>query len=143
MREVPKVITSIIQKNSFDLVEFHSDDAEIVDDEEFQYIKRTRELKQVYRDNYDLLRSTKSEIDYLTRLVERCREKLLQDFELWYSESFIHPSNVQSPSVNNNNSHNIEQPSEKLNSKKDTTSSDDSKSIVVVEVSQTIVLQFD
>ncbi len=84
------------------LAEFQSDDTEIIDDEEFEYLKRVKDLKQQYRDAYDQLKQNRTEVDYLSRSVDRCREKLILDFETWYQDSFDF-SNSSSNSTSSNN----------------------------------------
>lgn len=79
---------SFIHTASSSSAEFQSEEAEIIDDEEFQYLKKVKDLKQLYREAYDQLKQTRSEVDYLSRVVDRCREKLILDFESWYQDSF-------------------------------------------------------
>jgi len=38
---------------------------EIIDEEELSYLQRMKELKKIYRENYEVLKSTKSEIFYI------------------------------------------------------------------------------
>lgn len=47
--------------------ENQNEDSEVIDDEEFQYVKQIKDLKQVYREAYDALKGMKSEIEFITK----------------------------------------------------------------------------
>ncbi|XP_070571216.1 kinesin-like protein KIF9 [Ptychodera flava] len=77
--------------------EFVNEDGEtVIDEEEFLLIKKLKELKTVYRDEYEQLKNVKSEVQYCQKLVDQCRQRLIQEFDSWYSESFLTPSDEQS-----------------------------------------------
>ncbi|XP_035172011.1 kinesin-like protein KIF9 [Oxyura jamaicensis] len=67
----------------------------IVDEEEFLLIMKMKDLKEEYRSAYAELQDLKAEIQYCQHLVDRCRNKLIAEFEIWYSESFLIPTYVQ------------------------------------------------
>ncbi|XP_069501891.1 kinesin-like protein KIF9 [Ambystoma mexicanum] len=67
----------------------------IIDEEEFNLIVRLKDLKKQYRAEYDELRDLKAEIQYCERLVDQCRKRLLTEFDVWYTESFLIPEDVQ------------------------------------------------
>nr|CAB3259115.1 kinesin-like protein KIF9 [Phallusia mammillata] len=70
--------------------EFVNEDGEpVIDEEEFQLITQLKNLKQTYRNDYDELRGFKSEVEYCQKLVDQCRQRLIQEFDAWYSESFL------------------------------------------------------
>jgi len=45
-------------------------------------------LKQHYRSKYDSLKSCRVEVEYCLRLVDQCRQKLMQEFEAWYDSLY-------------------------------------------------------
>ncbi|KAM6421833.1 kinesin-like protein KIF9 [Rhynochetos jubatus] len=67
----------------------------IIDEKEFLLIMKLKELKAEYRSGYDELQDLKAEIQYCQHLVDQCRIKLIQEFEIWYSESFLIPKDLQ------------------------------------------------
>lgn len=92
------------------LEEFKIANVEIIDEEEFEYLKSLKVKKQQYRQLYEQLQGTRGEVEYVSKLVNRCREKLLMDFETWYSNTFSH----EEPQTNDNDAPDpeLEQPSE-------------------------------
>ena len=70
--------------------EFVSETGEtIIDEEEFALIKRLQDLKGRYRDDFDRWRELKAEIVYCQNLVEQCRQRLIQEFDSWYNETYL------------------------------------------------------
>ncbi|XP_005111799.1 kinesin-like protein KIF9 isoform X3 [Aplysia californica] len=61
----------------------------IISEEEFMEIQRLKDLKISYRSKYDQLHNGKSEVVYCQNMVDQCRLKLIQEFDNWYSESFL------------------------------------------------------
>jgi hypothetical protein len=53
------------------------DVAGLVDEEEFAIVKSMKEKKKLYRDSFEELKQIKSEVEYLNRLVDQCRSKLV------------------------------------------------------------------
>ncbi|KAJ3181557.1 Kinesin-like protein kif9 [Gaertneriomyces sp. JEL0708] len=60
----------------------------IIDEEEYILLSALKELRQQYRDYYDQLGSMRSDIDYCSRLVDQCRQKLMTEFEQWYEQRY-------------------------------------------------------
>ena len=54
------------------------DVAGMVDEEDFAIVKSMKEKKKMYRDSFEELKQVKSEGEYLNRLVDQCRSKLVQ-----------------------------------------------------------------
>uniref|UniRef100_A0A8C6IUX2 Kinesin-like protein n=1 Tax=Melopsittacus undulatus TaxID=13146 RepID=A0A8C6IUX2_MELUD len=67
----------------------------IIDEKEFLLIVKLKELKKEYRSSYAELQDLKAEIEYCQDLVNKCRRKLISEFEIWYNESFLIPKDVQ------------------------------------------------
>jgi kinesin family protein 6/9 len=55
-----------------------ADASGLVDEEEFAIVKSMKEKKKIYRDSFEELKQIKSEVEYLNRLVDQCRSKLVQ-----------------------------------------------------------------
>ncbi|KAH9489559.1 Kinesin-like protein kif9 [Bulinus truncatus] len=72
----------------------------IISEEEFLEIQRLKELKVFYRTKYDELHNLKSEVIYCQKLVDQCRLKLIQEFDNWYSESFLGLNEENQTSLN-------------------------------------------
>ncbi|XP_009072661.1 PREDICTED: kinesin-like protein KIF9, partial [Acanthisitta chloris] len=67
----------------------------IIDEKEFVYIIKLKELKKEYRSGCAELQDLNAEIQYCQQLVDKCRKKLISEFEIWYSESFLIPEDLQ------------------------------------------------
>ncbi|XP_071482044.1 kinesin-like protein KIF9 [Diadema antillarum] len=79
--------------------EFVNEEGEtVISEEEFQMIKKLKELKASYRSDYEELRQVKSEIQYCQKLVDQCRQRLVTEFDNWYSECFLSAEEGQSSS---------------------------------------------
>ena len=50
----------------------------IISEEEFLEIKKLRELKSKYKTDFDELKNLKAEVQYCQRLVDQCRQRLIQ-----------------------------------------------------------------
>ncbi|TRZ00100.1 hypothetical protein DNTS_020297 [Danionella cerebrum] len=77
--------------------EFVSPEAEpVLEEEELYLVMQLKDLKSRYRRAYDDMTSTKAEVSYCQHLVNQCRTRLLTEFESWYNESFLLPTEVLS-----------------------------------------------
>ncbi|UJR35567.1 hypothetical protein I4U23_028320 [Adineta vaga] len=75
--------------------EFLNENGEtIIDEEEYELISKLQELKGTYRTDYDQWKNLKSEITYCQNLVTQCQNRLLQEFDIWYNESYINENNT-------------------------------------------------
>jgi len=61
----------------------------VISEEEFMEIQKLKDLKVSYRGKYDDLGNIKSEVTFCQNLVDQCRLRLIQEFDNWYSESFL------------------------------------------------------
>ncbi|KAI8807050.1 P-loop containing nucleoside triphosphate hydrolase protein [Cladochytrium replicatum] len=77
----------------------------VIDEEEFGYITRLRELKQTYRDAFEQLRAVRGDIEYCTRLVDQCRQKLMGEFEHWFEGMY---GSVPADPLGREDIHNVE-----------------------------------
>ncbi|NWU41807.1 KIF9 protein, partial [Hylia prasina] len=67
----------------------------IIDEKEFSLIRKLKELKEEHRGGFTDLQDLKVEIQYCQQLVDKCRKKLISEFEIWYNESFLIPEDVR------------------------------------------------
>ncbi|EDO44491.1 predicted protein [Nematostella vectensis] len=70
-----------------------------IDEDEYEHLKKLKELKASYRESYEELKSTKSDVTYCEKLVDQCRQRLLTEFDSWYTESFLGPDEQTDSSV--------------------------------------------
>ncbi len=69
-------------------IEYNEDGDLIISEEEYLEIKRLKDLKAVYRNDFDELRNLKSEVQYCQKLVDQCRQRLVQGALRFYLTSF-------------------------------------------------------
>lgn len=69
-----------------------SSESSIIDEEEFKFLTSLKEVKLKYRDEFDTLRHTRADVDYCTRLVDQCRQKLMTEFEQYYELMYGTPA---------------------------------------------------
>ncbi|NWX34311.1 KIF9 protein, partial [Notiomystis cincta] len=67
----------------------------IIDEKEFSLILKLKELKEEHRAGFAELQDLKAEIQYCQQLVDKCRKRLISEFEIWYNESFLIPKHVR------------------------------------------------
>ncbi|NWR01247.1 KIF9 protein, partial [Paradoxornis webbianus] len=67
----------------------------IISEKEFSFIRKLKELKEEHRAGFTELQDLKVEIQYCQQLVDKCRTKLISEFEIWYNESFRIPEDVK------------------------------------------------
>lgn len=60
----------------------------VIDEEEFELLKLMKQLKAAYRVQFGQLKTTRSEIEYCSRLVDQCRQRLMIEFEQWFENSY-------------------------------------------------------
>lgn len=54
----------------------------IISEEEYLQICRLKDLKVAYRSDFDELKQLKSEVQYCQKLVDQCRQRLIQGAEI-------------------------------------------------------------
>ena len=79
---------AIVKKQSLRPQKDESASNIIIDEEEYSMLSEVRHLKNEYRDNFESLKKLKSDIEYCTRLVDQCRQKLMSEFETWYEQMY-------------------------------------------------------
>ncbi|NWV25386.1 KIF9 protein, partial [Origma solitaria] len=67
----------------------------IIDEKELSLILKLKELKEEHRAGFAELQDLKAEIQYCQQLVDKCRKRLISEFQIWYNESFLVPEHVQ------------------------------------------------
>ncbi|NXB11191.1 KIF9 protein, partial [Cnemophilus loriae] len=67
----------------------------IINEKEFSLILKLKEMKEEHRAGFAELQDLKAEIQYCQQLVDKCRKRLISEFEIWYNESFLIPEHVR------------------------------------------------
>ncbi|NWZ96329.1 KIF9 protein, partial [Nesospiza acunhae] len=67
----------------------------IIDEKEFSLIVKLKELKKEHRTGFSKLKDLKAEIQYCQHLVDKCRKRLISEFEIWYNENYRLPKDVK------------------------------------------------
>ncbi|NWI97495.1 KIF9 protein, partial [Pitta sordida] len=67
----------------------------IIEEKEFSLLLRLQELKEGHRAGCAELQDLRAEIQYCQGLVDKCRKRLVSEFEIWYKESFLIPEDVR------------------------------------------------
>jgi hypothetical protein len=65
----------------------------IIDEEEFNLIKQLQDLKVKYRIDYERYKELKAEITYCQNAVEQSRQRLIQEFDSWYNDTYLNMNN--------------------------------------------------
>jgi len=71
----------------------------LYDEEEFKLLTKLKELKKDYKENHGELKCVQSDISYCQRLVDQARQRLVQEFEQWYMETFVSIGDQTRPST--------------------------------------------
>ncbi|NXP65876.1 KIF9 protein, partial [Chloropsis cyanopogon] len=58
----------------------------IIDEDEFTLILKLKDLKEKHRSGFAELQDLKAEIQYCQQLVDKCRKRLVSEFEIWFNE---------------------------------------------------------
>ena len=61
---------------------------EIIDEEELALIKKAKEAKKRYRENFNTLKDTKSEMSFISQGIDQAKSELVAKFESWYEDTF-------------------------------------------------------
>ena len=71
---------------------FEEQAEEIIDEEELVMLRKMKDLKKIYRDNFGRLKNTKIEFAEGQRQIDTIKEQLISAFEEWYSVEFQVPA---------------------------------------------------
>ena len=65
---------------------------EIIDEEELVMLRKMKDLKKIYRDNFGNLKNSKNEFAEGQRQIDTIKEQLISAFEEWYATEFEIPT---------------------------------------------------
>ena len=65
---------------------------DIIDEQELFKLKEMKELKRQYRAAFTELKELKNEASYNQKCIDNAKTQLVQDFEIWYADNFIQPT---------------------------------------------------
>eukprot|EP00112_Aurelia_sp_Birch-Aquarium-sp1_P009995 Seg2158.4 transcript_id=Seg2158.4/GoldUCD/mRNA.D3Y31 product="Kinesin-like protein KIF9" protein_id=Seg2158.4/GoldUCD/D3Y31 len=68
-----------------------NEDEPIIDEEEYLLIKGISDLKLRYRSKFETLQNLRSDISYCEEIVHLCRQRLITEFDAWYTDSYGTP----------------------------------------------------
>ena len=71
---------------------FEEQAEEIIDEEELVLLRKMKDLKKVYRDNFAQLKNCKMEFAEGQKQIDLIKEQLISAFEEWYSTEFEVPA---------------------------------------------------
>ena len=81
----------IIRKERESQDQDQNQDEPIIDEEEFLLIKGISDLKLRYRSRFETLQNLRSDIAYCEEIVHLCRQRLITEFDAWYTDCFGTP----------------------------------------------------
>jgi len=91
---------SVLEKMRAERIAEEGEAAEnVYDEEEFKLLTQLKELKKNYKENHGELKCVQSDISYCQRLVDQARQRLVQEFDQWYLESFVQLGDQTRPST--------------------------------------------
>jgi len=67
---------------------FEEQAEEIIDEEELVMLRKMKDLKKIYRDNFASLKDAKMELAASQKQVDTIKEQLIAAFETWYAAEF-------------------------------------------------------
>lgn len=79
---------------------YNEDGDIVISEEEFVEIQKLKDLKTVYRTDFEELKTLKTQVQYCQKLVDQCRQRLLNEFDKWYAESFLNQTEEEQTSMN-------------------------------------------
>ena len=71
---------------------FEEQAEEIIDEEELVMLRKMKDLKKIYRDNFTLLKNAKTDHAENGRQIDMIKERLISAFEQWYATEFDVPA---------------------------------------------------
>lgn len=77
-------------------------DSDIIDEEEFSYLKEIKTQKGIYRTEYEKLKELKGALFHIQNSIAQLKQQLLNGFESWYLKKYgdMPSSPLESPIVN-------------------------------------------
>lgn len=70
---------------------FEEQAEEIIDEEELVMLRKMKDLKKIYRDNFTILKNCKVDYAEGQRQIDTIKEQLISAFEEWYATEFDYP----------------------------------------------------
>ncbi|KAK7506301.1 hypothetical protein BaRGS_00002413 [Batillaria attramentaria] len=78
---------------------YNEDGDVVISEEEFLEIQKLKDLKTSYRLDFEELKTLKTQVQYCQKLVDQCRQRLLNEFDKWYAESFLNQTEEEQTSM--------------------------------------------
>lgn len=74
---------------------FNNDGDIVISEEEFMEVQRLKDLKKTYQIDYEELKTLKTQVQYCQKLVDQCRQKLLNGKFFFSTILFLQFSRMQ------------------------------------------------
>ena len=65
---------------------------DVIDEEEFSMLRKLKDQKKLYRENFDRYKVLKGDSYFIQNSVDQLKEQLVFKFEVWYDENFDAPA---------------------------------------------------
>ena len=92
--EIDQIKVKLDAKNDEKQKSLELDEEEdVIDEEEFTFIKEMKDFKRAYRTSYDKLKNIKGDIYLIQQNIDQLKMQLVSTFEVWYEDN-IDQSNV-------------------------------------------------
>lgn len=77
----------------------HQGAHDIIDEEELALLQKMKELKKIYKQNYNALKDAKAQVHYIQQSIDTLKQNLVSAFEDWYSQTFLLEDDLQTTSL--------------------------------------------
>jgi kinesin family protein 6/9 len=67
----------------------HQGAHDIIDEEELGLLQKMKELKKIYKQNYNGLKDTKLQVHYVQQTIDTLKQNLVSAYEDWYGQTFL------------------------------------------------------
>ena len=92
-KEIDTLKQQLEEKNEEKQKNIELDEEEdVIDEETYDMIRKLKEHKKVYRENFDSYKNLKSEAFFSQNAVDQLKEQFIFKFEVWYDENFEPPA---------------------------------------------------
>ncbi|CEL95636.1 unnamed protein product [Vitrella brassicaformis CCMP3155] len=89
MEEVKEMVQKKQRERSAEGAKVGGDSSvSLIDEEEYALIKRLKDLKKQYREQFDAHKELKAHLLQIDHNIQKCKTQLLQAFERWYEEKY-------------------------------------------------------
>ena len=77
----------------------HQGAHDIIDEEELGLLQKMKELKKIYKENYNCLKDTKVQVHYVQQTIDTLKQNIVSAFEDWYGQTFLLEDDLLTSSI--------------------------------------------